>query len=153
MANFDPAFFTALVTLIKSNMDETAVVRSMAGDREQLEQQLRAATKTLPLVFVHVGVREEAPEWGMQNQTYYYPVQIFYIMSTTGQTALSATLESKMTTLRDALIAYSSGAFQVIEYPELLIESSSALNEVLFGLQNGMVSAELRVRLLVGEIL
>lgn len=153
MANFDPAFFTALVTLIKSTLDETAVKRSMAADRTQLENELRAATETLPLVYVHVGVREEAPEWGMQNQMYYYPVTVYYIMSTSGQTALSATLESKMASLRDAIIAYTPGAFQVIDFPEIHVESDSELNEVLYALGTGAVSAELYTRLLVGATL
>lgn len=154
MANFDPTFFTALVTRIKAAWpDVTSVRRSTAADRLQLENELRAATQTLPQAFVHVGIREEAPEWGLQNQVYSYPCTILYIASVEGLTAVTATFEAKMATLRDSLITYNSGAFQVVEFPEIFVESSNDINEVLFSLGTGAFAGELTCKLLVGEIL
>lgn len=153
MANFDPAALTALVTLIAAAWDETEVRRSIAADRMQLEQELRELTSTLPIAFVHIGERSEPEVSSMSTQEYDYAVTVWYIGSIAGVDNVSATFETKAAALRDALIGYTSGAFQILEMPETYTESTSELNQIIMALEAGMFSTEVHFKMRVGEIL
>lgn len=154
MANFDPAFLTELVTRVKAVWtDITEVARSTSADRVQLENELRSAVTSLPLGFIHIGGRNEDPNWGMQNQCYRYPTTIFYMGSISAVTAVAATFEAKMASLRDNLIGTATTAFQVIDYPTIYVEDSSDVNQTLVGIQEGLFCAELHLDILVGETL
>lgn len=153
MANFDPTFFTALVSLITSTWtDVTKVSRSTSIDRDNLEKQIRDASLTLPLAVVHVGDRAEDGEWGLNNVCYRFPVSIYYLAAV-DTTTTSSVFEAKMASLRDALIAYAGGAFQVIEYPSVYVESTNDVNSIFYGLGHFMYAGEIYCELLVGETL
>lgn len=153
MSNLAPAVWLQLTTLINSTWPEinSQIHRVSKINRENWLNLLNGSSLTPPYV-VAGFLRKRKADWGMQNRSYWWDLEIYYIASTGGTTNIEADVEAKLSTFRDdLLVSASTTGFQVPEDPEIDTSDINPANLALYEIQAGLFAGQLTASLLVGE--
>jgi len=160
VSNFDPAFYTALTTLINATWTDLAsaggIYRMSQINRANFESQMTTGGPVeiaRPYAIVDVAERRPTDQYGMASTSFFYPTDIYRIITTEGETDVSATMTASLADLRSALISSSSTGFQCMhEHPRIDVSPFHPVNRILFDLDTGLFAGRLQVDLLVGEV-
>lgn len=153
------AYWTALNGLITATWtDVTQVLKRSQANRHEWLEDIAAGVIDPPYAIVGLGEFEDDPQWGLANDVFRAPTEIYYIRArklSAGELSASgsvqAVISAKLFDLRTALVAYSGSGFQVIERPSASAEDSIEANQVIYRLEAPYQAGMLYARPIVGE--
>lgn len=160
MADYDPAFYTAVNGLITTTWGIPAARILTVNQADMINWQNEVELETLVAPFCIMMVHPSYEEvWAMDLVCYRYPLTLFYIRNrnlTAPEAAAGSTIrsivEAQLAAMRAAFRAYTGDAFQLAaNFPTKDVSADNPANAIFAGINTRFFAGGFEVAPLVGE--
>jgi hypothetical protein len=155
MSNLDPAFWTAIRTLLVATYPEVAANYSVSQfNRVNWSNLLDFGGASQPYVLFELGDYKDDPEGPMDATCYRYPLTMYYVFANANEDDCQAFAAEKGNLWRDALIRYNGTAFQQIPpWPTVNVNWDNPANANFYDANVPLFAAMVHAELIVGEVI
>lgn len=151
MAAYIDDAVTEIFTQVRTTLSSATVLfEAQEASVINWQDLIEDSALTPPYAIVRTMPLEPEDSFGMQNESYRLPVEIYYIISARASTDKQVAVEALIEDLRTAFRGTSYTNIQVIEDPLINCTVDNAANQYLLGANKPFYSGMMFARFLIG---